>query len=196
MSLLLNWLDEKLFGIRRVVFGGEDLPDRPAISFEGAGVSAVEDDVANNRTKVTISGAGTGLTGDEDGLALITATTTRNASRTKRRTDTTEFTAQTTDATPLELIVADLTGIDSAFVIASVLAVDAAGQTAIWERKLLTANGFAEPEAGTVLPDPAPWATGAAVLSLDGSEIKLTLTGEVATTIRWYPIVQVQMVLA
>jgi hypothetical protein len=56
----LSILDTILFGIRRIYVDIADvvteLPERPAIYFEGEGVT-VEDDVANNRTKIIIGPA-------------------------------------------------------------------------------------------------------------------------------------------
>lgn len=56
---MLSWLDQLLFGVRKVFNGGTELPDRPAIKFTGAGVVA-SDDATNNLTLVTIAGGGGG----------------------------------------------------------------------------------------------------------------------------------------
>lgn len=53
---LLSILDTVLFGVRRVFSNGVELPERPAIAFAGEGVTVV-DDVANNRTTITVSPA-------------------------------------------------------------------------------------------------------------------------------------------
>lgn len=50
----MSWLDDLLFGIKTVVFGGSALPQRPAIEFAGPAV-LVTDDAANARTAVTIN---------------------------------------------------------------------------------------------------------------------------------------------
>ena len=49
----LNWLDALFFGVRRVLFGGVELPERPAINFIGA---ICTDNPAENRTDVAFIG--------------------------------------------------------------------------------------------------------------------------------------------
>ncbi len=56
------WLEGLIYGIRTVLAGNTPLPDRPAISFSGAGVT-VTDDVANNRTSVAIATTSSAPTG-------------------------------------------------------------------------------------------------------------------------------------
>lgn len=51
--MTLNWMDQRLFGVRSVLDGAEPLPARPTISFVGA---TVEDDAANNLIRVTFEG--------------------------------------------------------------------------------------------------------------------------------------------
>jgi hypothetical protein len=53
VSPLLNWIDTMFFGIRRILTGGGELPDRPALNFEGA---TVVDNPAKNRIDVTFPG--------------------------------------------------------------------------------------------------------------------------------------------
>lgn len=52
-----TWLEGLIYGVRSILAGNTPLPDRPAISFSGAGVT-VTDDVANNRTSVVVAGGG------------------------------------------------------------------------------------------------------------------------------------------
>lgn len=52
-SPLLNWIDTLFFGVRRILSGGVELPERPAINFEGA---TVTDNPAENRIDVSMSG--------------------------------------------------------------------------------------------------------------------------------------------
>jgi hypothetical protein len=52
-SPLLNWIDTMFFGVRRILSGGVELPERPALNFEGA---TVTDNPAKNRIDVTFSG--------------------------------------------------------------------------------------------------------------------------------------------
>ena len=53
MGTLLNWIDTMFFGIRRILTGGVELPERPALNFEGA---TVTDNPAENRIDVTFPG--------------------------------------------------------------------------------------------------------------------------------------------
>ena len=52
-SPLLNWIDTMFFGVRRILSGGTELPERPALNFEGA---TVTDNPAENRIDVTLAG--------------------------------------------------------------------------------------------------------------------------------------------
>lgn len=51
----LNWLDALLFGVRRVLAAGAELPERPAVNFVGASVT---DNPAENRIDVVFQGSG------------------------------------------------------------------------------------------------------------------------------------------
>jgi hypothetical protein len=53
VSPLLNWIDTMFFGVRRILTGGVELPDRPALNFEGV---TVVDNPAKNRIDVTFPG--------------------------------------------------------------------------------------------------------------------------------------------
>lgn len=59
---MASWLDALLFGVRQVFAGASQMPERPGISFSGAGV-VVTDDPTNNRTSVVISAGGATPTG-------------------------------------------------------------------------------------------------------------------------------------
>lgn len=50
----LNWLDTLFFGVRRVLSGGVELPERPALNFVGASVT---DNPAENRIDVALPGS-------------------------------------------------------------------------------------------------------------------------------------------
>ncbi len=50
----LNWLDTLFFGVRRVLSGGVELPERPALNFVGASVT---DNPAENRIDVAFLGS-------------------------------------------------------------------------------------------------------------------------------------------
>jgi len=49
----LNWLDTLFFGVRRVLSGGVELPQRPALNFVGASVT---DNPAENRIDIALLG--------------------------------------------------------------------------------------------------------------------------------------------
>lgn len=51
----LNWLDALFFGVRRILAGGVELPERPAVNFIGASVT---DNPAENRIDVAFPGSG------------------------------------------------------------------------------------------------------------------------------------------
>lgn len=65
-------LDALIFGIRRLFFGGAELPQRGDVEFLGPGVS-VADNPVTKRTEVTIAGGGGGGGGDVDGPASSTS---------------------------------------------------------------------------------------------------------------------------
>jgi hypothetical protein len=68
VSTLLNWIDTMFFGVRRILTGGVELPDRPALNFEGA---RVVDNPAKNRIDVSFPGV---QQDDAEGLVVGTAT--------------------------------------------------------------------------------------------------------------------------
>ncbi|AKT38245.1 hypothetical protein [Chondromyces crocatus] len=51
----LNWIDALFFGVRRILAGGVEMPERPAINFVGA---TVTDNPAENRIDVVLGGSG------------------------------------------------------------------------------------------------------------------------------------------
>ncbi len=65
----MNWLDGLLYGVRRVLYAGAEMPERTDVNFTGAGV-VVTDNAGAGRTDVTIAGAGPGA-----GLALTAVKT-------------------------------------------------------------------------------------------------------------------------
>jgi|GEM_PF-3624613 len=50
----LNWLDTLFFGVRRVLAGGVELPERPALNFVGASIT---DNPAENRIDLALLGS-------------------------------------------------------------------------------------------------------------------------------------------
>ena len=55
-----NYLED-LIGVKRVAAAGETLPQRAAVSFEGAGVESIVDDPANDQLVITFAGEGSEL---------------------------------------------------------------------------------------------------------------------------------------
>lgn len=51
---MLNWIDALFFGVRRILSGGLELPERPALNFVGA---VCTDNPAENRIDVAFAGS-------------------------------------------------------------------------------------------------------------------------------------------
>ena len=66
---MTNWLDDQLFSNRTIAANGVALPARPTLNIIGA---TVEDDAANGRTVLTITGGGGG--GGAQSVALVDLT--------------------------------------------------------------------------------------------------------------------------